>query len=396
MNEEDTPVPAASPAQPLRRRFGAWVAPVALLAALGFILIMSRRSPPDPDLVPLARSTAHVIPLPPHLEEVPTGWHGPPQPYYLGPSASGFARRVIWYNLGRFVHNQTDLYLPDSVAINLTRTYRSQDGRSRSFGVGATDSYEIYLGGDSFPFTYMVVVMPDDSLVHYHRISPGTSYTNAVYRSDSRDKAYGGSTIRWTGHGWDLRMRDGTVMFFPPSYAATHSGQQAVLRIRDSAGRQLIILRDRMGNKLQVTSPDGATVWFTNDAKGRIIRAEDNAGRTLRYAYDWRGRLAAVLDANRELTRYTYDDHDNMLTITRPDGKVWARMTYDGHGRIASRTDINGQTVRYSYTTDQYDDIVATGVLYPDQRFELFSWSRQGAMLSDLRGRVGLPLGAAR
>lgn len=81
------------------------------------------------------------------------------------------------------------------------------------------------------------------------------------------------------------------------------------------------------------------------------------------------------------------------MIVAMPDDSL---VHYHRISPVASYTDAVYRGDSRSYTTDQYDDIAATGVLYPDQKFELFSWSRQGAMFSDLRGRVGLPLGATR
>jgi len=37
--------------------------------------------------------------------------------------------------------------IPDDPHLQFTRVYRNEDDRSRSFGIGGTDSFEIMLGG---------------------------------------------------------------------------------------------------------------------------------------------------------------------------------------------------------------------------------------------------------
>ena len=73
---------------------------------------------------------------------------------------------------GLFVYRKTDLVLPDTIPISLTRTYRQNDSASRAFGYGATHPYEMYL---SFGFwSYVDLVLPDGGKIHYDEVSPGT------------------------------------------------------------------------------------------------------------------------------------------------------------------------------------------------------------------------------
>jgi YD repeat-containing protein len=387
MYEGETPALPGAPTRARRRRFGRWLAPAALIIALAYVLAVSRRRQESPEPPAVARTTPHIIAPAPHTKDVATGWRGVPQRVYGG--QTDFFRWVLYYDTGGFLHNQTDLYLSDSIPINFTRTYISRDDYSRSFGIGASDSYDIFLSGDSGPFTYIDLVMSDGARIHFHRISPGTGYADAVYRNDAGRTVFRGATIRWTGRGWDLVLRNGAVLFFPPSKGATRPGQAALLSIRDASGRRLAILRDAMGNKLQITSPSGATIWFTNDAHNRITRAQDSRGHVVEYTYDSRGRLTEVKDAYGEITKYTYDDRNDMLTITRPDGKLWSRNEYDTARRIVSRTDVDGNTMRLVYTTDPKGHVIATDVLSPDDIREQMTWNAQGELTSDLVRWVG-------
>src|SRR5207249_734651 len=60
---------------------------------------------------------------------------------------------------GLFVLQKTDLALPDVISLALTRTYRPADNRSRPFGIGATHPYDIFLVGDTFPYTYLDLIL---------------------------------------------------------------------------------------------------------------------------------------------------------------------------------------------------------------------------------------------
>ncbi len=49
---------------------------------------------------------------------------------------------------GLFTRQDTDLYLPDVIPIELTRSYRQADSMSRAFGIGTTHPWEMFLVGD--------------------------------------------------------------------------------------------------------------------------------------------------------------------------------------------------------------------------------------------------------
>src|SRR5438445_11323475 len=86
---------------------------------------------------------------------------------------------------GLFVYEKTDLVLPDVIPLTLTRTYRQNDTRSRTFGIGTTHNYDIFLVGDVFPYTYQELVLADGSRVRFDRISDGYNWYDATYQNRS-------------------------------------------------------------------------------------------------------------------------------------------------------------------------------------------------------------------
>src|SRR5207244_11914252 len=88
---------------------------------------------------------------------------------------------------GLLVVEKTDLVLSDVLPIVLTRTYRPRalyqavDGSSRPFGIGTSHPYEMFLVGDRSPYTFVEIILPDGGRLHYDRISPGTSFEDAMY-----------------------------------------------------------------------------------------------------------------------------------------------------------------------------------------------------------------------
>ena len=74
---------------------------------------------------------------------------------------------------GIFVDTQRDLRLADVIPLDFQRTYLSQDSQSRSFGIGFTDSYEIYLTNLGTPlYSKLFLILPDGEEVEYTNTDP--------------------------------------------------------------------------------------------------------------------------------------------------------------------------------------------------------------------------------
>src|SRR5207247_10339026 len=106
---------------------------------------------------------------------------GPPGCGGGGGGDGSYGGEPVHLPTGLFVQRNTDLFLPDSIPIKLIRTYRQNDGRVRAFGLATTHPYDLFLEGNSFPYTYVNVVIPDGGKIHYDRISSGTDYSDGVY-----------------------------------------------------------------------------------------------------------------------------------------------------------------------------------------------------------------------
>jgi len=102
---------------------------------------------------------------------------------------------------GLYVRNNVDLYLKDSIPIEFNRVYRNADPRSRAFGIGASNSYEMFISGDSAAFTYVELILADGSRLHYNRVSPGQDFASAVFENTNTPTEFYGSRISWNGNG---------------------------------------------------------------------------------------------------------------------------------------------------------------------------------------------------
>jgi RHS repeat-associated protein len=287
---------------------------------------------------------------------------------------------------GLFIHTMTDLFLPDVLPIALARTYRNEDSRSRPFGIGATHNFEIYNIGDTIPWTFQELILPDGGRIRYEEINGGASHwTEAVYEHTATPTKFYGSRISWNGNGWDLKLKDGTVYVFPESAGITNNpSKAAILRIRDRYGNHIILTRDSAsGNLTKITSPNGRWIELTYDASNRITLARDNIGREVSYEYDASGRLWKVTNPAGGVTEYTYDASHRMLTVKNPRGITQVTNEYDAEGRVIKQTLANQKTYLFSYTTDAGGQITQTDVTDPRGNVRRITFSPNGYTLSN-------------
>lgn len=258
---------------------------------------------------------------------------------------------------GLFVLEKADLYVPDVMPLSLTRTYRPNDSTIRPFGVGATHPYEMFLWSAQ-QYTEADLVLPDGGRIHYVRTSPGTGWIDAVFEHAVSPGPFYKSKIVWNGLGWNLTLKDGTVYVF---------GDQAPLQA----------IRDRHGNQITLTRPNGQTGRVTRVASSssrfleftytnnRITQVKDNLGRTVSYQYDASDRLWKVTDAAGGVTEYTYDTSHRMLTIKDARGITFLTNQYDTNGRVTLQTQADNTTYQLAYTLDGSNRVTQTDVTDP-------------------------------
>src|SRR5437763_685982 len=84
---------------------------------------------------------------------------------------------------GIYHREYPDLFVQDSIPLSLVRTQRTLDDRSRAFGIGASTSYDMFIVGDAQKFSWVALVQPDGSQIRYERETPGTGFTEAVFKN---------------------------------------------------------------------------------------------------------------------------------------------------------------------------------------------------------------------
>ena len=248
---------------------------------------------------------------------------------------------------GLFAYQKNDLMLPDSVPISIQRTYRQGDTNSYSFGTGMTSLYDMRLWSSN-NYKEADLILPDGGRVHYVRISEGTGYGDAVYRSTSSPSRFFGSVITWDGSipGWNMRLTNGYTYVF-----GEFAGLQA---IRDPFGNTLTLTRPsgQSGNITRITSPHGRWAKLSYDSSSRITEITDNGGRHLKYTYT-SGRLTKVEGLASRTTEYEYDGSGRMKAIIDPRGSKYLQNVYDANGRIEKQTIAGGGTFQFSYKLNE-------------------------------------------
>jgi YD repeat-containing protein len=279
---------------------------------------------------------------------------------------------------GAFVLRQTDLFISDTIPLELLRTYRVWDFHGRAFGVGANHPYDICPTGTRFPYTYMDLNLEDGQQIHFPRISKGTGYADAVFRHDENSSEFYGAQIAWNGNGWALDFRNGSRFIFPEAYNAKSYAQGAPFEMQDAKGHRIQLKRDKQRNLDQLISPSGSAITFKYDAANRIIEATDNTGNVRKYSYDSSGHLEAVADAAHLLYRFEYSplihspgyDPYVMTEVIDGRGTVLLRNAYRD-GRISQQKLANGDVYRYEYIFAR-NEIVETIVNDPTGERKFF------------------------
>ncbi|MEV4757046.1 RHS repeat-associated core domain-containing protein [Micromonospora sp. NPDC049559] len=354
---------------------------------LGRVSADGKQIIPDPE-VKFYRLTGAMTAVP--------GMNPPP----LAPRANGFrVADPVDPATGLLVDESVDLVVDDVMPIQIKRTYQQGDPDIRSFGVGMSFDYGMFPWSPgtigNFDFQQFDLIQPDGSKIHYRRTSPGKDYAGAIFAADPTPTRYDGSTVAWNGDGWDVTLRDGTVIVL--------GDESPMQEIRDRYGNTTTITRAtsapgtdgkvrQNGAITQITSPSGRWVRFGYDAGNppKITGIEDNLGRKVSYTYDSTGRLRTVTNAEQGVTEYTWDANGRLKTITDPRDITFLTNEYDSAGRVWTQKAADGGLTKFDYTAVNN---VITETRMTDARGQVrrFTFNPQGSVLTDTRA-YGTPL----
>jgi YD repeat-containing protein len=306
---------------------------------------------------------------------------GSPTPPGGWPHSSASGGDPVDLDTGLFNYHKTDLVLPDTIPIVIERSYRQGDTNSYSFGGGMASLYDMRLWSEN-NYHEADLILPNGTRVHYVRISEGTGYKEAEYKSTSTPGMFYASILRWNEleSGWDLTLTNGLTYVF---------GDFAPLQaIRDRFGDQLTITREHVqtGNITQITSPHGRWVTFFYDANNRVTEIKDNGGQTLKYAYTTGGDLEKVTDAAERVTKYEYDGSGNMTAITDGRGNKYLENKYDANDRVYKQIAVDSGTYEFSYTLNSESKVESTTVTDPRENKRKVTFNADGYSTGETLG----------
>jgi len=255
---------------------------------------------------------------------------------------------------GQFTHTERDLWLPDVMPLDIKRTYRNLDLNVRSFGVGMSHPYNMFLWSAQ-QYQQADLILPSGTRVHYVRTSPGTGWSDAVFGTQAPGQ-WAGSIIAWNGNGWNLTFRDGRFWRFgenkPMQDMTDRNGNKIIITRRDSGGTSGPITR--------LDSPNGRSIIFTLNAAGLVTAATDNSGRAFTYSYDAYNQLTSVTDPNGGVRIYTWDVNHHLVSIRDPNGNTIVQNVYDANARVTQQTEADGSTFTYAYTLNGNGKVTRT------------------------------------
>jgi YD repeat-containing protein len=261
---------------------------------------------------------------------------------------------------GLLLDQHTDFLTSDRFPLDLTRVLRTQDSRSRAFGIGGNHNLNIFLVGDKWPFTWIDVVLEHGGRSHFRRSNWGFGYWDARYTNrDANPSEFGGSTIKWAWPGWKLERGSTTYLF--ADGRANRPEQAALLSIQRYDGSRLTLDRDRAGNLLVARSSARSELAFKYDPENRVIEINQKDGGHFNYSYDAKGHLARVTDADQGVTEYGYDEAGHMNRITR-DGHLLCTMDYDGSDRVKAETLADGRNYQFDYVVSNNGGIIRVDI----------------------------------
>jgi YD repeat-containing protein len=303
------------------------------------------------------RGTWLPYPLGAPCFSITQGPHGR-QSWMLGcsndpPNDSRFETFENYTDITLFVMARTDFSFDSQRYLSFIRKYRPQDDRSRSFGIGGNDSFDIFPAGDSQTFSSLDLILEDGGRIEFNRVSRGTGYADAKLRARTYvGSPFSQSRLEWNGNGWDLKTLDGWTYKFPSSGPDRSPQQSALLRLETGAGA-ISIKRDSIGALQRAEMPDGSWINFTCDPMNRVVLAQHSSGRAIRYEYDPAGRLTHVRDSEDGEEFYQYDPVNRLTSVLDSKGRSLLVNTYGYLGEVTSQTLADHRKLRYEYGFDE-------------------------------------------
>ena len=292
---------------------------------------------------------------------------------------------------GLFIYRRQEVTISDVMPINLVRTYRQNDMRRRSFGIGSTHNYDYYIVGNRENLATQVLVMPDGSRIAFDRTNEGSYFATGIYEALTTPTRFYKAQMRWNTQrvGWDVTLVDGMRYEFSTDFTAETVQLTGIVDIN---GNRLSIERTpanstpqggQSSNISRISTPHGRSIEFEYFGD-QITKITDHTGRELTYSYI-SGQLRKATDSIGGETEYTYDAFHRMTSITDPRGIVYLENEYDVAGRVAKQVQADDGEYAFEYVENLDGDIIETRVTDPRGMLRVVQFDSLGYPSSDIR-----------
>jgi YD repeat-containing protein len=248
------------------------------------------------------------------------------------------------------IHIKTDLYVADVMPLAFTRCTVPLDDWSTRNRVYVPHVYDLFMYGTRMPYTYVNWDLPDRQEIHFNRVSPGTSYEDAVFDSTSGDPTFSRARVSWNGWGWDLNLQDGLTVLSPEAYWAKRPQQGSVVGIFDQEGHEVRLERDSDGDLKKIISPAGKQIEL-GYRRGRLTEAKDGSGNWSKYTYDAEGKLVSVNYSSGSTVKYAYDSSNRIIEVDGSPSGSLLKIRYGETGFI-EQAEVDGDTYTIRRSSD--------------------------------------------
>jgi YD repeat-containing protein len=270
--------------------------------------------------------------------------------------------------VGLIMQRKAEFVFEDDPAMQFTRIHRNQDDRSRAFGIGGSDSFEIFLGGQMG--VEIDLIMEDGARIHYNHLPPATGQTGDTYQS-GRDRGgrFQNTQLVFDGKTWRIKTADGWTYMFPYTPNALPQNVTVLTGFIDPEGREYKMRRDSFGALVSISSPSGKWLHFENDSEHRIGKITSSQGHTMQYEYDAGGRMIRGTDSHGHVDSYTYDEKGEMVTAGHGTANPILTNKYFPDGYIKSQVMGDGKKFEYSYSRGERN-LIYEGLILDPNRLE--------------------------
>lgn len=250
---------------------------------------------------------------------------------------------------GILVQRKADFLFAEEPSLGFTRVYRNQDDRSRAFGIGGSDSFDMFLGGQMG--VAVDLIMADGHRIHFIHRAPVAGQRGDTYRPEPGTGERFVEAV-YAASSWWVTTTDGWTYYFPYTPNALPQYVTVLTSFIDPAQHKYEMKRDSFGSLLDITSASGNWLHFENDSEHRIRKIASSSGRSMQYDYDETGHMVRAADSEGHVDSYTYDEKGQMLTAAHGNEKAVLTNEYFVDGYIKSQMLVGGRKFKYFYFRD--------------------------------------------